>query len=127
RWLPGSPGPVAGAVPGGGGGGRSVRAGSALTLAAALDADHLAATSVEVTAAGTAVAVVEGGATTVTFGTVRDLASKLEVLRALAASGALRDAGAVDLEVPGRPALTPRGVHVATGQPGGTSGRTGQG
>ena len=115
-WLPGSPGAptgagrgAAGGVAGAGASGPTLEA--ALVLAAALDADHLSATRVDASA-GTAIAVIAGGATTVTFGTLRDLTAKLHVLQALAASGALHDAGAVDLEVADRPTVTPRGVRV---------------
>lgn len=114
-WLPGSPGAPIGAgrgAAGGVAGAGGPALGAELALAAALDADHLSATRVDASA-GTAIAVIAGGATTVTFGTLRDLSAKLHVLQALAASGALHDAGAVDLEVADRPAVTPRGARAA--------------
>lgn len=109
EWLRGSAGP-------GGRGRRPVEAPAsgpaavALTVAAALDADHLAATRIDLTAGRVPVAVIGGGATTVSFGSDRDLVAKLQALRALQATGALRHAAAVDLEVPSRPAVTAAGA-----------------
>jgi hypothetical protein len=84
----------------------AARATAALALAAALDADRLAATLVEVDSAGTASAAIAGGATVVTFGAATDLSAKLAALRALAAAGALRGVTAIDLSVPDRPAVS---------------------
>lgn len=128
NWLSGSPGATRSA-----GGRRPGRVGAphseaALALAAALDADRLSATDVEVGAHGSASAVIGGGATVVRFGSARDLAAKVRVLLVLSSDGDLRDAGQVDLAVPQRPTVTPRGSRhpsVTTGTSSATASSSG--
>ena len=133
EWLAGSPG--AGRSAGGTarGSASAPRSAAALALAAALDADHLSATEVEVGAGGTASAVIGGGATVVQFGSAQDLGAKVRVLRVLSTDGDLQGAAQVDLAVPQRPTVTPRGAGRATAAGGssstsaGTSGSPGNG
>lgn len=125
QWLagsPGRPGATGAATPG-------PQPAAALALASALDADHLAATKVELGGDGTAVAIIDGGATSVLFGPATGLPGKLAVLRALAARGALQGAGQVDLAAPARPTVTPKGAttrhHTTSGGGHGASGGAG--
>lgn len=78
----------------------------ALALAAALQADHVPVSSIEVGRDGALRATVGAGAT-VTLRSTRQLSAKAAALRALQSAGALTAGATVDLSVPDRPAVTP--------------------
>ena len=108
-WLAGSAGAGRHPAEAPGGSSGALDPGPALALAAALDADHLAATEVRVGADGAVSVLIGGGATDVAFGPPTDLVAKIRVLRALSVAGALVGAGRVDLTVPERPTVAPGG------------------